>query len=221
MSITHRKYSGFFPFPIYKTSSLLVTSSTPSNVTMPLASLSKAYWLAKTFDYNINVTASLAGISTTLVGSGTLTINSFVQQNGTPILGVTMIPGIRTAVNQTLPSDNPNQSGPSNLMLYTSTTAVFSSIEAGYFGWFAPFAQDSFGNNIPMVIDSGAYKTFADAELTTTGGYTLQTTGGNATGLSCKITVDGVSVSIPVYCLTASPTASGTFEIDFNNFWTP
>jgi hypothetical protein len=235
----YEDHSGYHPSTIYSEAALLALGALKGNITLPLPSLIKAYWLAKSYDYDVNIAFTKEDSDSGTTFPGTITGSGTIQcGRATGGLGVEIPPAQRTtqpplaiASTRTLPFAtlvtlfNGINSGTANFTPIWPTPYPVSS------GAFVRNPTDFFG----LTVDSsGNYRTSFETEfgegfsgfVLITPTYDGSPADGGPTGSTAtiSITVDGVaSPAAPLWInkpfSSISWSASGHVNLNFNNFY--
>ncbi len=215
--------------PFYILAETVATGPARNLSGLSLQSLCKAFWLAKSYDWNLAINWSYVTgtqtVSGVMTGSGTVTLDPYKPKQRT------VCPIQKSNTNAQFPARSFETTGA--VAMVGSTTYAISgggggsgscAVDGGL-DWFqalggsAFMTKDTSGNYL-----SAANLTFA-ATVVPAPGFTVDPRNA-ATSATSTITVDGANATpIPITMQAqdfwSAVTATGHFNINFNQFWTP
>jgi hypothetical protein len=241
----YREKSGFFPFYIFPPSR--VTNSNVDlgttaglNITAPLPTLSKIFWLAKSFDWAVNIawsrTSGGTTINETLIGGGTVDLSSILPAGRVVRPSLNNSPGYWQrnfpVAFQSCGVTSTGASNPSAPQINWTTSELppgsnagqdvfdmlfFNSQHTIYPDW--PGGFDGGIGGVVLDPTDGQYKTSIQSDF---GGYlssynTLNSAGLTASAVVFDLILDGVTYPIPFYSNGTSE--SGAVTVNFNSFF--
>lgn len=235
MSVLFNK--GFFPFTIDNQDIPAPPDDRPfKNIQLPLSSLTRAFWLAKSFDYNIDVAFSgpyvfspTGTITGNIIGSGTANIG---DQSGNELISARRVINTNAGSIYSLPASPLMLSSPfdpwSRQLDWTYFDGVdsFSGTSPLLALWFAQFnsylGQSIFKPSLVSKDASGNYWSRFQANIASfNGGPGFGTDfapGLVVSGIDSNLMVDGFDVTLPFYT-NPTATATGTVLFNFNSFY--
>jgi hypothetical protein len=232
MSIIYTK--NFFPFAIYDQTTLAAAEFYyPPNVSgLQLSALAKAYWLAKSYDYSIDVVWS--GVSTSIPS---YPISGTMRGAGTLALDSSLVPGSRTSPPEIMDYELPSGAFPgfsmtSDWTLNNNGVVTSGTDKIGSFLWFrdlsytfypARLAKDGSGNLASLAYVALNSDPEANFQLIEVGHYDSPLP---SSPVAFTVAIDGIqSNAVPLVVASAtsvtSIVSSGIFKINFNEFWIP
>jgi len=234
---------GWFPFTVGNDAT--AAPGTPDrNVKLPLACLTKAWWLARSFDYSISIDYDYnpaygkVGSGTT-TGSGTVPVQfesggayyqASPQQRVVPVFGNNE-PFPPAGDPGEYPDDATAMSATTNGTFYYTRDPGTEQTETAtlgqYLSWFINPASISERDPLVWKNSSGEFLSIANIYLPTRGGglilISAPSEGYVPSAVTATIRIEGVD-SDPIALWEDSGdtmSASGNVLFDFNNFWTP